>query len=769
MDAGAESMSRAVLPVHLKPAKRAPLVKAPPVDPKLLLAAMLLESSDDAIIGKDTQSVITTWNPAAQRLYGYSAEEVIGKNISFLLPPDRLNELEAVLGRVANGAGAQHYDTKRIHKDGGLIEVAMTVSPIRDRAGAIVGTSTIQRNITERKRTDTVTAEMAAIVDSSNDAIIGMSLQGIITTWNRGAEHIYGFTAKEMIGKSVLHLVPPGRPVELDVIAGMLATDARTESFETQRLCKDGQLIDVSLTVSPIRDSDGAIVGASSVARDVSERARANTVTAEMAAIVDSSNDAIIGMTLEGFITTWNRGAQHIYGFTAKEMVTKSVLLLVPPGRPVELDVIAGMLATDARTESFETQRLCKDGRLIEVSLTVSPIRDSEGTIVGASSVARDVTEHNIMSAALKASELRSVLAVSRAKDEMVSLVSHELRTPLASLLGFTELLYSRDLPEPQRKQYLEVMLREGRRLTDLINDVLHLQRLEAGHQDLNVAPADLEALIRRAVVAAGEDAKSPIRIQISKTLPLVKVDTDAVLQVMANFLTNARKYSPDGGLILVSAQVVGDMVEVEVQDHGLGLPASALSKLFATFYRVDSTDRRLIKGTGLGLAINRKIVEAHGGSVEVHSDGLGHGSRFLFTLPTVAEIPKAADVLIVEDDIGYARLLQEQFVARGLTAVRAADAETAQRLLQDGMKPRAVVTDLVLPGVQGEEFVTRLGADPDIAVPVVVLTVKNLAPAEISALEKVGVTAVLPKEAGASKTAVGLISEALAPKATVG
>jgi PAS domain S-box-containing protein len=637
-------MSRALVSERrIKPDRRGPPVK-PVADPRLLLAAMLVESSDDAIMAKTLDGMITAWNPAAQRLFGYTAKDVIGQNVSFLLPADRLDELDAVIGRVADGAGAQRYESKRVHKDGHMLDIAMTVSPIRNTAGKTVGTSTIARDITERKRTDAVVAEMAAIVDSSNDAIVGKTLEGVITTWNRGAEHVYGYTSAEMVGRSVSVLVPPDRPDEVR-------------------------------------------------------------------------------------------------------------------------EIIAGMMKNDARTEHFETQRVCKGGRLIDVSLTVSPIRDSDGVIVGASSVARDVTDHNRMAEALKAAELRSVLAVSRAKDEMVSLVSHELRTPLASLLGFTELLYSRELTEPQRKQYLEVMLREGRRLTDLINDVLHLQRLEAGHQDMNVAPADLEALIRRSVVAIGEDVKTPIRIRTTPDLPLVKVDTDAVLQVLGNFLTNARKYSPNGGSIVISTQVVGDMVEIEIQDHGLGLPADALPKLFATFYRVENTDRRLIKGTGLGLAINRKIVESHGGRVEVHSDGLGRGSRFVFSLPAVVESPKAADVLIVEDDIGYARLLQEQFVARGLTAVRAADAETAERLLKDGMKPRAVVTDLVLPGVQGEEFMNRLGAYRDSAVPVVVLTVKNLAPVEISALEKVGATAVLPKEAGASETAVGLITDALASK----
>jgi PAS domain S-box-containing protein len=636
-------------PVLAAPEARLPAERARSLrraaDAKLLLAAMLVESSDDAIIGMSRDSVITTWNRAAQRLYGYTSDEAIGKNIAFLLPADRLDELDEVQKRMATAEGAQHHETKRIHKDGRLIDVAIAVSPIRDLAGNVIGISARTRDITERKRTDAVTAEMAAIVDSSNDAIIGKTLGGIITTWNRGAEGVYGYTAAEMVGKSISLLVPKERPDE------------------------------------------------------------------------------------------------------ARE-------------------IIAGMLAKDARTKHFETQRICKDGRRIDVSLTVSPIRDSDGTIVGASSVARDTTEHNAMAAALKASELRSVLAVSRAKDEMVSLVSHELRTPLASLLGFTELLYSREFSDEKRRQYLGVMLREGRRLTDLINDVLHIQRLEAGHQTLSLAPADLEALIQRAVIAAGEDVERPIEINVSASLPLVMVDTDAILQVLANFLSNARKYSPDGGAIRVSTHLNGSMVEIDVQDHGLGLPAEALPKVFATFYRVESGDRRLIKGTGLGLAINRRIVEAHGGQVGAYSGGPGEGSRFQFTLPAVQESPKEADVLIIEDDTGFARMLQEQFVARGMTTVRTADAETAQRLLKEGMKPRAVVTDLVLPGVQGEEFLTKLGADADIAaVPVLVLTVKNLAPAEISALEKVGVTAVLPKEAGASLTAVSLITEALVPK----
>jgi PAS domain S-box-containing protein len=156
-----------------------------------------------------------------------------------------------------------------------LIDIEMTVSPIKDPRGTIIGTSTIQRNITERKRTETVMAEMAAIVDSSNDAIIGKTLEGVITTWNRSAEYVYGYKAEEIIGKNISVLVPPGRQDEVrQIIAGMLANDARTDHFETQRVRKDGSTIDVSVTVSPIRASDGTIVGASSVARDVTEHNR---------------------------------------------------------------------------------------------------------------------------------------------------------------------------------------------------------------------------------------------------------------------------------------------------------------------------------------------------------------------------------------------------------------------------------------------------------------------------------------------------------------
>jgi PAS domain S-box-containing protein len=491
-----------------------------------------------------------------------------------------------------------------------------------------------------------------------------------------------------------------------------------------------------------------------------------------LAAIVESSDDAIVAKTLDGTIIAWNAGAERLYGYTATEVVGRNISIVVPLDRSGELADLLNRLSNGERIDHFDTKRVTKGGVAVDVSVTISPIRNHAGVIVGASTVARDVTELNAARRALVESENRAALtasqakadeSINRAKSEVVSLVSHELRSPLASIVGFTELLFTRDLSEAQRKVYLGVMLREARRLTELVNGVLHLQRLEEGHQHLKLAPVDLRSLIQRAVEAAGEDDRRPIGMILPEPLPLVKADPDAILQALSNFLANARKFSPTGGTIRIGARVAGDMVQVYVRDEGLGLPPESLPKLFDKFYRIDSPDRRLIRGSGLGLSINKMIIESHGGKVEAHSDGLGKGSRFTFTLPIARDVTKRGDVLIVEDDASFARVLEAEFANHGLTSVWASDAETAEHLMLAPPQPRAMVVDLKLPGLQGEDFLARVRANHGNEVPIVVMTVKNLSMAEIVSLQRTGVTAVLPKEAGAPQAAVTVIVEALA------
>ncbi len=345
--------------------------------------------------------------------------------------------------------------------------------------------------------------------------------------------------------------------------------------------------------------------------------------------------------------------------------------------------------------------------------------------------------------------------------DDLVSLGARELRHAVASIIGSAELLDSDALIDERVRLYSRIILRESRRLSALIDSAVALQHLEQGDRELDLAPVDIRSLIRRAVFAAGEDDLRPIAVVAPDNLPLVRAEAEAILEVLDNFLTNARRFSPEGGDIAITARQVGDMVEIVVADNGIGIDAETLPKLFRKFYRGDTGVGRLTPGAGLGLAINHRIVEAHGGQVVASSNGLGQGARFLFTLPISQPGAASADVLIVEDDAGYARLMKAELETEGFSTVRAADAETAELLLTY-LRPRAIILDLALPGLQGEEFLARMWARGS-ALPTVVLTMKNLVPGEISALETKGVTAVLPKEAGAPQAAVALIAGVLA------
>jgi CheY-like chemotaxis protein len=349
-----------------------------------------------------------------------------------------------------------------------------------------------------------------------------------------------------------------------------------------------------------------------------------------------------------------------------------------------------------------------------------------------------------------------------RAHEDLVWLRSHDLSDALSSIVGSAELIDSGDLTDDQRRLFAGILLRKAGRLNALVNNAVALQRLETGHRELFLGPVDLGSLIERAAVAAGEDDERPIHVDLPVQLPLVSAESEAIWEVLANFLSNARRFSPDGGAIRITARVVGEMVEVSIQDHGIGIEADALPKVFHKFYRADRGVGRHTPGAGLGLAITHTIIEAHGGRVAASSKGQGKGARFQFTLPIARPGATSPDVLVIEGEAWFAGVLKLEFAARGLSTVRAADAETAERLLLD-TAPRAIVLDLALPGLQGADFLARTLARGAKRLPMVVLTVENLEPAEISALEKKGAIAVLPKEAGAPQAAVTLIAEALA------
>src|SRR6478736_1985251 len=251
--------------------------------------AAIVTSADDAILSKTLNGVITSWNPGAERMFGYSAEEMIGQLVLRLIPPERQTEEDEILARLRAGERIEHYETVRQRKDGTLIDVSLTISPMRDQSGDIIGASKIIRDITDRKRIDHVSAHLAAIVISADDAILSKTLNGVITSWNPGAERMFGYSAEEMIGQPILRLIPPERQTEEDEILARLRAGERIEHYETVRRKKDGTLIDVSLTISPMRDQSGDIIGASKIIRDITDRKRIDHVSGHLAAIVTSA------------------------------------------------------------------------------------------------------------------------------------------------------------------------------------------------------------------------------------------------------------------------------------------------------------------------------------------------------------------------------------------------------------------------------------------------------------------------------------------------
>jgi PAS domain S-box-containing protein len=574
----------------------------------------------------------------------------------------------------------------------------------------------------------------------------------INSAWTR----TLGFTQDELMARPYLEFVHPEDRSATVAEAGKLTQGSTTVHFRNRYECRDGAYRWLEWAAMPAASPQMIYAVARDITQEVEaegELRKANLAAATRLALLTALVDAIgVGVVLvdrDLVVAHWNKEASRLTGIQAEKALGLSARQL---GEALAARVDDYPSVRSHLQQAFDPGETTNFPMVIleprrEIDVTVSPaVLPSDGGQVGSVIVLHDITA---------AKEL------DRAKDELIGMVSHELRTPLASLVGFTELLLERVVSEAQRKQYLGTMLKEGRRLTDLINDFLDLQGLEGGYKKLDLGPADLRTVIARAIATAGNDRGTPIDVDLPSDLPLVIADTNAILQVLINMLSNARKYSPGGGPINVRVGVIADVVEVSIQDHGLGIPAEALPKLFNKFYRVANQDRRQISGTGLGLAISRRIIEAHGGRVGAESAGLGQGSRFYFTLRIITAEAKSGDVLLVEDDVGFARLLEAELAVYGLSSVWGPDAETADRLIGQ-MTPRAVVLDLMLPGASGEDFLARLRSSQGMELPVVVVSIKELEARETLALRTSGVVAVLKKHSGAAKEAALFVAQAL-------
>ena len=274
-------------------------------------------------------------------------------------------------------------------------------------------------------------ALLAAIVDSSDDAIVSKTLDGVITSWNRGAEQLFGYTAAEAVGRHISLIIPADRRGEEDDVLARIRRGEKIDHFETVRQTKDGRQFPISLTVSPIRDVHGRVIGASKVARDITERQQSDTLRARLAAIVDCSDDAIVSKTLDGVITSWNRGAERLFGYTAADAVGRHISLIIPADRRTEEEDVLARLRRGEKIDHFETVRQTKDGRQIDISLTVSPLKDVHGRVIGASKVARDITERRLAEEALRR-ERETLEERVRERTAALSSANESLRVEMA-------------------------------------------------------------------------------------------------------------------------------------------------------------------------------------------------------------------------------------------------------------------------------------------------------------------------------------------------
>ena len=397
-------------------------------EPSAYLAA-IVNSSDDAIVSKNLSGIIQSWNKAAEHMFGYSAREAIGQPVLLIIPPHLHDEEAYILSRVRDGHRIDHFETVRQRKDGTLLDVSLTVSPIRNANGTIIGASKIARDITEHKKALAASAEaqsrLVVTLQSIGDAVMAMDAQSIVTFVNPIAEKLLGYLQKDLIGRpmaNVFHIVNEDtrRPVENPVERVLAEGNIVGLANHTLLLRPDGSEVPIADSAAPITNSEGKLLGVVLVFRDVTEEHRTTRMAALLSSIITSCEDAIISKDLSGTITSWNPGAERIFGYTSEEVVGHSIRLLIPPDRQDEEADILSRVNRGQRIEHYETFRRKKNGQLCEVALTISPLKDANGRIIGASKIARDVTEYNRAKRALHASQEQWRITLESISDAVI-------------------------------------------------------------------------------------------------------------------------------------------------------------------------------------------------------------------------------------------------------------------------------------------------------------------------------------------------------------
>jgi len=473
---------------------------------------------------------------------------------------------------------------------------------------------------------------LEAIIRSSDDAIITKDLEGTITSWNPAATAIFGYQPEEIIGQSVLRLIPERLYPEEDEAVRRLKAGQQIAHYETTRLTKSGEELHVSLTISPLKNEKGEIVGASKIARSIGQQRQLDHARLQLASIVESSDDAIVSKDLNGIILSWNRAAERLFGYTEQEIVGRSVLTLIPEDLHSEEPVILSKLKAGERIEHFETTRLRKNGQRFEASLTISPIRDASGNVVGASKILRDISSRKQLERSLVQAE--KIAATGR----MAATIAHEINNPLEGLLNLIYLAKASASSPEEVVSYLSTAEGELARVSHIAQQTLGFYR-EQG-RPVSTSLADL---LREVLAIYGPKLKySDIQVHSHlEEVPPIVLRKGEIMQVLSNLVANAIYAMPGGGQLSVSVRTIrredaagfptqGSLIEIK--DTGTGITPENLPKIFDPFFTTRGT-----VGTGIGLWIARQFIEGHGGTIDVKSrvDPSSHGTAMSVFLPS--------------------------------------------------------------------------------------------------------------------------------------
>jgi PAS domain S-box-containing protein len=682
------------------------------------LMRVTLSSIGDAVIVTDTDGAIASVNAVAEQLTGWTAADAIGQPLDRVFrivnEDTRLPVPNPALRALREGTAvglANH--TVLIARDGTERAIDDSAAPIRSEDGALAGSVLVFRDISGRRAWERDEAnrlltarQLAAIVETSDDAIIRKSLDGVIQSWNAGAERIFGYTAEEAVGRHISLVIPPERIAEEDRIIASLAAGRRVEHFDTERRHKSGRAIWVSLTISPILDDQGRVVAASKIARDVTRQREADAERQRFVTLVENSTDFIGICDLEGVPLYVNRAGLEMVGLDSVEAARRVHVrdFFLPEDQPRIMNELFPAVLAQGHGELDVRFRNFKTGATRWMAYKVLTLVDASGVPVAIATVSQDIT----------------------ARNEFLATLAHELRNPLAPLSNMLEVLKRADGDLRTRALAVGTMERQLRQMVRLVDDLLDLNRITHNRLELRKEPLNLNTVVEQAVDTTrplADAGGQTLRVSLSPEPIQLSADAVRLGQVFGNLLNNACKYSDRGGTITVGVERRDDEAIVTVSDTGTGIPADRLGGIFEMFAQVEMSRERSQGGLGIGLTLVRRLAEMHGGSVEAHSDGPGKGSRFVVRVPIV-HVPHAAAptpqpatlgrrrILVVDDNRDAASSLAMLLELDGHAVVSAHDGQSALAAA-DSHRPDVALLDIGLPLVDGYEVCRRIRQQP--------------------------------------------------------